>query len=130
MPTFRYRYAAGNPPAPSVLLNLAHPVTGRRLADVPALADSGADQTVIPERLVEPLGLLRLDQEVVRGFDGTPQLLPTYLVLLQVRDLAPVEVEVIASPRVDNAVVGRDVLNRYRVMLDEPAMVMTITDEA
>jgi hypothetical protein len=99
MPTFRYRYSPGNPAAPSVLLNLAHPVTGQRVENVAALADTGADQTVLPDRLVEALGLLQLDQEVVRGFDGAPQILPTYLVHLQIRDLASVEVEVIASGR-------------------------------
>jgi predicted aspartyl protease len=130
MPTFRYRYSPGTPAVPSVLLNLAHPVTGQRVENVAALADTGADQTVIPERVVEALGLLQLDQEVVRGFDGGSQILPTYLVQLQIRDLTPVEVEVIASGRVPNAVVGRDVLNRYTIVLDGPGLVLSISDES
>ncbi len=129
MPTFRYRYSPGDPPAPSVLLNLTHPVTGQRVENLAALADTGADQTVVPESVVAALELPQLDQEVVRGFDGAAQILPTYLVVLQVRDLAPVEVEVIASSRVSNAVVGRDVLNRYRVMLNGPGRVLEISDE-
>ena len=129
MPTFRYRYSSSTPPGPAVLLNLAHPVSGQRLEDVSALVDSGADQSVIPERIVEALGLLQIDQEIVRGFDGSSQILATYLVVLQIRDLAPVEIEVLASSRVPYAVVGRDVLNRYKVVLDGPGSVMSISDD-
>lgn len=128
MPTFVYRYAAGDPPAPGVLLNLAHPVTGRRTEGVPALVDTGADLSVLPDRLVTDLGLLRVDEQVVEGFDGGPRVLSVYLVILQVRDLPPVEVRVVRGD-VTNAILGRDVLNRYKVTLDGPGQVMTISDD-
>ncbi len=130
MPSFRYRYAIGTPPSPSVLLNLTHPVTGQRVEDVPALVDTGADQTVIPERLILALGLIQLDQQLVRGFDGSPRLLPTFLTRIQVRDLPRFDLEIIASPAIENAILGRDVLNRYKVVLDGPGQVMTISDES
>ena len=130
MPSFRYRYAIGTPPSPSVLLNLTHPVTGPRVEDVPALVDTGADQTVIPERLILALGLIQLDQQLVRGFDGSPRLLPTFLTRIQVRDLPRFDLEIIASPAIENAILGRDVLNRYKVVLDGPGQVMTISDES
>ena len=38
-----------SPPAPAVLLNLGNPVTDARVEDAWGLADSGADQTVLPE---------------------------------------------------------------------------------
>jgi predicted aspartyl protease len=129
MPTFRYRYAAIDPPAPSLLLNLSHPVTGAKVGNASALADSGADQMVIPSGLIDELGLPKLDQELVRGFDGAPQILDVYAIVLRVRDLAPIEIKVIASPRVTYAIVGRDVLNRYTVTLDGRNGILTITDE-
>jgi hypothetical protein len=125
----RYRYAAGQPPAPSVLLNLTNPITGAVAGDAPALVDTGADQTVAPMRLIGLLGLPQADQEVVRGFDGTPQLLPTYIVQLQVRDLPAIGLEVIGSDKIGNVVLGRDVLNRYKLTLDGPGQVLEITDE-
>lgn len=130
MSSFRYRYAIGSPPSPSVLLNLTHPVTGQRVEDVPAIVDAGADQTVIPERLILELGLIQLDQQLVRGFDGSPRLLPTFLTRIQVRDLPRFDLEIIASPAIENAILGRDVLNRYKVVLDGPGQVMTISDES
>jgi len=128
MASYRYKYSPSTPPAPSVLLNLTHPVTNVRAENLSALADTGADQTVIPERFVGQLGLLKLDEEVVRGFDGTPQVLGTYSVILQVRDLIPMEVEVIASSRIPYAVVGRDVLNHYKIVLDGPNGVLDISE--
>ena len=111
------------------MLNLTHPITGQRIGDIPALVDTGADQSVIPDRIVAALGLIQLDQQLVRGFDGTPRTLATYYIRIQVRDLDLIDLEVIASPTVDNAVLGRDVLNRYKVTLDGPALVMTISDQ-
>lgn len=128
MPTFVYRYAPGDPPAPGVLLNLAHPVTGRRAEGIPALVDTGADLSVLPNRLVADLGLLQVDEQVVEGFDGRPRVLPVYLVVLHDRDLPPVEIRVVRGD-VSNAILGRDVLNRYKVVLDGPKQVMTISDE-
>lgn len=128
MARFRYRYAAGQPPAPSVLLNLAHPTTGSAVGDVPALVDTGADQTVLPSSLIAALGLPQADQEVVKGFDGASQLLPTYIVRLQVRDLPSIEFEVIGTDKVGNVVLGRDVLNRYKLTLDGPGQVLEIAD--
>ncbi|MFO0823485.1 MAG: retroviral-like aspartic protease family protein [Gemmataceae bacterium] len=129
MPTFRYRYAAITPPAPALLLNLTHPITGTEAQNISVLLDTGADQTVLPERLAEQLELLKLDQELIRGFDGAPQVLGVYSVVLQVRDLIPFEIKVIASPKVASVVVGRDVLNRYRLVLDGPNGVLEITGD-
>ena len=65
---------------------------------------------------------------MVEGFDGRPRVLPVYLVVLQVRDLPPVEVRVVRGA-VTNAILGWDVLNRYKVTLDGPGQVMTISDD-
>jgi hypothetical protein len=129
MPTFRYRYTGGNPPSPAVLLNLNNPLANARVQDIWGLVDSGADQSVLPEAMIVTLGLVKLDQEVIRGFDGRPQLLGTYKVVFQIRDLAPIELEIIASPHINYPIVGRDVLNRYKVVLDGPNGMLEITGD-
>jgi len=130
MPTFRFRFAPGTPPAPAVLLNLTHPVDlTLRAHNQAALVDTGADQTVVPARLVTDLRLVERDAVEVRGYDGTARTLSTYLVRLQVRDLPPIDVEVIASSDVPNVVLGRDVLNRYTITLDGPAGRLTVSDD-
>jgi predicted aspartyl protease len=130
MPTVRFRFAAGTPPAPAVLLNLSHPVDLTvRAPDQAALVDTGADQTVLPARLIAELRLVGRDAVEVRGYDGTARTLPTYLVRLQVRDLTPIDVEVIGSSDVPNVILGRDVLNRYTITLDGPAGRITVSDD-
>jgi len=129
MPTFRYRYAADNPPSPAVLVSIAHPNTNARVESIWGLVDTGADQTVIPESLVDELDLVKLDEELICGFDGQPQVLQTQTVLLQVRDFLPIELEVLASPHVKYPIIGRDVLNRYTLTLDGRQRMLTVTDE-
>lgn len=129
MPTFRYRYSAADPPAPTVLLRLTHPTADVSADDLPGLIDTGADQTVVPKRVADHLGLTQLDQQLVRAFDGTPHLLPTAVVRLAVRGLSPAEVEVIVSDGVRYIVLGRDVLNRYVIALDGPNTVLHITGD-
>jgi predicted aspartyl protease len=125
----RYRYAPGDPPAPSVLLNLTNPTTGAVAQDVSGLLDTGADWTVIPVRVAAALSLPQLDREVVQGFDGRRQEVPTYALIRQVRDLPPVRVEVLGSADIPHAILGRDVANRYRITLDGPGQRMDISDE-
>ena len=128
MRTFFYRYSPGNPPTPSVLLNLRHPIATRLTSDVPALVDSGADQTVLPMQIVRTLGLNQLDETLVKGFDGSIQVLATYPLSLCIRDMKPILVEVLASDRVEYAILGRDVLNRYRIIFDGPKQRLELTD--
>jgi hypothetical protein len=64
----------------------------------------------------------------VEGLDGAIVLLPTFLVELAVDGLSAITVEVLASQGEPTVLVGRDVLNRYRVLLDGPAERVTITE--
>jgi hypothetical protein len=126
---FRYPYTATgptSPPAPFVLLNVGVDETGRWVEDLPALTDTGADQTVLPERVVAQLGLAQLDQVTVTGFSGRPETRPTYGVRLVVRDLPPLAVEVLTGWSDHYAILGRDVLNRYKVLLDGPNLRLEI----
>lgn len=130
MPLFRYPYSPGSPPAPAVLLNLSHPTdTALRVENLPALVDSGADQSVVPDRVILALRLDGLDLINVQGYDGSTRALPIYLIRLQVRDLPPVEVEVIGGTDSTDAILGRDVLNRYTIVLNGPAGRLTVSDD-
>jgi hypothetical protein len=109
-----------------VLLNVGVNGTGRWVENLPALADTGADQTVVPERIVTQLGLAQLDQVSVTGFSGRPEIRPTYAIRLVVRDLPPVDVEVLTGWSDTHAILGRDVLNRYKIVLDGPNLRLEI----
>jgi hypothetical protein len=120
---FRYPYRTvtlNSPPAPLALVNVAAIGAVDWATDIPALLDSGADVTVLPDQLVTRLGLIPVEHLPATGFDGHTSLLPVFTVQLVVRDFPPIEVAVMGGIAERYVVLGRDVLNRFKVVLDGP----------
>ncbi len=70
--------------------------------------------------IAEQLGLIPSRHVHVSGFDGVGASRPVYLIRLVVRDLPEIEVPVIGAWQFRYAILGRDVLNLYRVVFDGP----------
>jgi hypothetical protein len=122
----RYNYNAQlNPPAPFVLIVLRNPVDGRELRDVPAQLDVGADRTVLPDSIVGALGLAQIGNIWIAGLGGATHSLPVFVVELGVHDLPVTPVKVISSDE-PWVLLGRDVLNVHRLLLDGPQLVLEI----
>ena len=117
------------PPAPFVLLTLRHPVTGVELSAVPAQIDSAADRTVLPLSIAEAMNLEPIGNVLIGGVGGTIAAMPTYAVLLGVHTLPERLIEVIAHSEESWVLLGRDVLNNLRVVLDGPRLVLEIADQ-
>jgi hypothetical protein len=123
----RYQYNQQvTPPAPFVHVTLGCRETRQERANVPAQLDTAADRTVLPGELVDELRLVPLDEIAVSGFGGQVMLLPTYRVDVSVHDLPPVTVEVLAHPDESFVLLGRDVLNGRRLVLDGPRLTLEI----
>jgi predicted aspartyl protease len=110
------------PPAPVASLAL-RTLDGRNqtVSNVPALLDTGADVTVLPRWAMEQLGLIPQTDESIKlaGFDGG------------IQSAESVELEasfqggrfqgryvVIDQP---HGIVGRNLLNHFRLLFDGPA---------
>jgi predicted aspartyl protease len=123
----RYGYNRDRvPPAPFVHVTVWAPHKVRGLPDLPAQLDTGADQSVIPWPVVEQLGLNPLGEETVMGFDGSVRVVSTFGVELEVRQTEPIRVEVLASRGESWVILGRDVLNHFRIVLDGPQLALEI----
>ena len=123
----RYTYNQQvSPPAPFVHVSVRPPHGGTAGITVPAQIDTAADLSVIPGWLVEELELVPLDSVAALGFGGHLLMLPTYLVELQVRELNPVTVKALASPDEPYALLGRDVLNEFTILLDGPNLILEL----
>lgn len=123
----RYSYNRQvDPPAPFIHVALRSPATGESVDGLPAQIDTAADRTVIPGTLVERLGLVPLDELPVAGFGGQVFLLATYLVELTIRNASPLAVEVLAHPAEPYVLLGRDILNHFRLILDGPELILDI----
>jgi hypothetical protein len=110
-----------------VHVTLRSPDGARDYGELPALVDTAADRSVIPERAVGPLGLVRVDEIHIMGMGGNVAPYPSFIVQLQLRQQAPVLVEVVASPEEPLVLLGRDFLNRYRIDLNGPGLALEIT---
>lgn len=109
------------PPAPVARVGLRHPDRGEGIADVPMPIDSGADATLLPESAVATLGIVGTGERYqLVAFDGTTsesEAIRADLIFMNRRfrgRFLLIDAEV--------GVVGRDVLNHIRLLLDGPAM--------
>lgn len=122
----RYKYNEQlNPPAPFVHVSIMVPDQPEVEKRLPAQLDTAADHTVIPLALVDDLHLERVRELLIAGLGGTTARLLTFLVRLRVHAFEPLMLEVVGA---DEPIVllGRDVLNRYRLLLDGPARALEV----
>jgi predicted aspartyl protease len=123
----RYTYTPLQIPAPFVHVTLHCPQTGARAEDVPAQVDTAADRTILPSKLVEEMGLAQMGRIPLVGFGGRIVECPTYSVEVGVRSLPAALVKVAASDGETYILLGRDVLNLYRIVLDGPKRTLEIS---
>ena len=109
------------PAAPVARVSLRHPDSGESIADVLMLIDSGADATLLPSSAVASLGLAGTGERYqLVAFDGTTnesEAVRAVVVFLNKTfrgRFLQVESEV--------GVIGRNVLNCVRLLLDGPAL--------
>ena len=123
----RYRYARHlQPPAPFVRVTVACAATGNRYEDLPAQLDPGADRTVLPGAVVKALALVEDGRMSFQGFAGEVVELPVFLVEVGLHDLPAVAVRAAFGEREPHILLGRDVLNGYRLLLDGPNLILEI----
>jgi len=121
----RYAFLAQrDPPAPFVNVVLRDPVNGAELRDVPAQLDCAADRTILPEAVVKSLSLPQVGTIKLGGLGGVTYTLPTYAVQLGLHDM-PINLFKFAAHVEETWVLlGRDVLNSYRILLDGPELAL------
>jgi predicted aspartyl protease len=123
----RYRYNTQlQPPAPFVYIQLRNPGDGNQLANVPAQIDTAADRTVLPQSLVKALDLAQIGTMRIGGLGGITYELPTYVVYAGIHDFAMQPVKIVASAEEHWILLGRDVLNAIRFVLDGPHGVLEV----
>lgn len=119
MPSYDDRMFA--PPAPVARVIVRHPGREESVRDVPMLIDSGADATLLPRSVAASLELEGSGERYqLVGFDGTvseSEAVLAGLVLLRRNFrgrylLTDAEV----------GVIGRDILNHLRLLLDGPGL--------
>ena len=114
------------PAAPFVFLTIRHPHNGLEIQNVPAQVDTGADRTVLPLDLASALGLDQIDAIPIAGFGGKAEEMPVYEVSVAIRTFPFQLARAIAHADEPWILLGRDVLNGYRIVFDGPNLALEI----
>jgi hypothetical protein len=80
----------------------------------------------VPDAVVAALQLVQDGRAVFHGFGSQLIELPLHLVAVTVHDLPPVLVRAALGEREPYVLLGRDVLNRLRLLLDGPQLILDI----
>lgn len=110
-----------SPAAPVLPLALGRPGTVGKAA-APALVDTGAELTVIPDRLARSLRLPMVNEMTVRGVTGAKRV-RIYGAEVEIGG-ARLSIEVAGVGT--QTLLGRDVLNRWTLVLRGPAQTLEL----
>ena len=115
-----FPYDTGYDPAlPVCDIIMSAESTGRRL-QLTAVIDTGADGTIVPIRYLQEIGARRVFETGLRSQWGERRTAFLYLVHLQIGALNLPSIYVVGDDRGDEFILGRDVLNQLRLLLDGP----------
>lgn len=91
--------------------------------DIPAILDTGSDRTCIPSKIFTDLGEINFEYgEInVKGAIGIADKRTTYIVHLRFADCDFLDLEVVTLDE-DFALIGRDLLNQHKIVLDGPKL--------
>jgi len=108
------------PPAPLARVVVRHPEREQSVEDVPMLIDSGADATLLPRSAATSLGLEGTGERYqLVGFDGTVS--ESEAVVASLAFLRRNFRGRYLLTEAEVGVIGRDILNHIRLLLDGPA---------
>ena len=116
------------PPAPTFSVRFIALPHGADYGPVRAFLDTGADAIILPIGVIRQLKAGAVTLKTVRGYAGGRRSVRTYLVDIEIGGLTLPGIEVVGDDAVDQILVGRDVLNKLRLLLDGPGQRTEVLD--
>lgn len=105
------------PPVPEIEIVVNSPAGSPRPEILKMIVDSGADRTVLPLEVVKRMDLPFWDEGVIKDFSGKAHKVFFYTARITISTLEEHLIRIIALEG-SHSLVGRDILNRYKVTLD------------
>ena len=94
--------------------------------ELPALIDTGAEQTLIRSDAIEKLNLQYGGEMDIEGVTGETESIKIFVVNLAFRGLPLIVIKVGSYDLDELAILGRDFLIHYRLIFDGPKLTLTI----
>ena len=121
-----HRYSSRVSPPASFLTIQVSASENSEPINVPAMVDTGADNSAVPSYAAGYLKLEEIDTEFTRGILGPGSYEAVYRAFISI-DNRPAHDVKTNSFDLPFAILGRDVLNLYHITLDGPNQTLTIT---
>ena len=118
--TIFFEYGDETPPSPFLIVSIQSLETGLQIGELPGRVDTGADRTVVPKFLIDQIGCSIFDYSLFADFTGQEFELPLFRIVLTIQGLNSIGIVVASIDDRDELLLGRDVLNQYRILLDGP----------
>lgn len=120
------RYDASfQPPAPVLDIVIRNPYARDGTYTCRAMLDTGASVSFIPQEAMAALKIVEAQKVLARSWDGSSREVATCIARLEFDGGMIPLVEVVVADR-PTALLGRDVLNLLRLLLDGPALTLDI----
>lgn len=108
------------PPFPSGRISVRNDALGLASEQFDGLIDTGADATMIPLSVLEQIDARPLMEKRVRSHWGEWRQIEIFLVDIEFDGLRLPNLHVIGDDMGGDVILGRDVLNKLRILLDGP----------
>jgi len=108
------------PAMPAVEIWLGYPEESLSMGPLVAIIDSGADSTIVPQDLLDQLGAPFSDTARLRSHWGEWREISLFTVDIGLDNLHLPAMEVVGDEEGDEIILGRNVLNRLKLLLDGP----------
>ena len=116
-----YRYLDSFfPPMPALVLRFGYPDEALITEPAPAIIDTGADGSLVPQVLLDQIGAPIVDSKRIRSHWGEWRQVLVFAVDIGIEDFRLAAVEVVGDDQGSEVILGRNVLNRLRLLLDGP----------
>lgn len=116
------------PPAPVCPIRIGVAGHEPTFGPLPALLDTGADISVVPLPLLQRIGAQQIGQGRARGVWQSARDVDVYVISLTVEGLHWRALRVVTNQENDELILGRQILNRLKLLLDGPVGLVEITN--
>lgn len=123
--SFSHKYL---PPMPMLEISLSYADNAPSIGPMPAVVDTGADGTLVPTSVLSKFEAAESDRIWIRSQWGEYRSALTYVLDLHIGSLRLPAIQIVADDRGNEIILGRDVLNKLRVLLDGPAQTTEILE--
>jgi hypothetical protein len=114
------------PAFPAISIQIVNEEKSLCTDTIPALLDTGSDGTLVPFSLLQEILAPALIDSRIRSHWGEWRTVQTFAVGIKLDEFTLPNVFVVGDDQGDEVILGRDVINKLRLLLDGPTHITTI----